>query len=156
FRIAETHNHEVENSQRVLKRKVSYMSPEQWQSRPLDRRSDVFSVGILMYELTTLTKLFRAKSEYDLMQQVVETPIPPTSARLSGYADELEQIVMKALARDPAERYPTAQALQLVLEEFARSHKLATSSVRIAKLMSTLFEKRNDAWIRARRAHSDH
>src|SRR5262249_24797439 len=85
-----------------------------------------------------------------------ETPTPVPSARVPNYPRELEHIVMKALAKNPNERYPTAQALQLDLEEFAREHKLAMSSVRIAKLMGALFEKRNDAWIRAQRAHSDH
>jgi len=109
----------------VVKGKFSYMSPEQCQSKPLDRRSDVFSLGILMYELTTLSKLFRAKTEYDLLQQVVDARIPSPSARVPGYPRELEQIVMKALARDPDDRYPTAQALQLDLEDFARERKLA-------------------------------
>jgi len=73
-----------------------------------------------------------------------------------GYPPDLEKIVMKALAKDPRDRYQTAQALQADLEEFARENKLAMSSIRIAKLMGALFEKRNDAWIRAQRAHSDH
>jgi serine/threonine protein kinase len=135
----------------VVKGKFSYMSPEQCQSRPLDRRSDVFSIGILMYELTTLSKLFRAKTEYDLLQQVVDARIPLPSARVPGYPRELEQIVMKALARDPDDRYPTAQALQLDLEEFARERKLAMSSIGIAMLMRTLIEKRNDIRVRGSR-----
>jgi serine/threonine protein kinase len=135
----------------VVKGKFSYMSPEQCQSRPLDRRSDVFSLGILMYELTTLSKLFRAKTEYDLLQQVVDARIPSPSARVPGYPRELEQIVMKALARDPDDRYPTAQALQLDLEDFARERKLAMSSIGIAMLMRTLIEKRTDIRVRGSR-----
>ncbi len=157
FGIAKAGNRKSETTQSgVLKGKFSYMSPEQCQSKPIDRRSDVFSIGILLYELSTLSKLFRAGSDFALLQQIVESPIPPPSSRVPRYPAELEQIVMKALAKSPADRYPTAQALQLDLEEFAREHKLAMSSVRISKLMSTLFEKRNDAWIRAQRAHSDH
>jgi serine/threonine protein kinase len=157
FGIAKAHNRKTEDTQSgVLKGKFSYMSPEQCQSKPIDRRSDVFSIGILLYELSTQSKLFRGTSDFALLQQIVESPIPLPSARVPGYPRELQQIVMKALAKNPADRYPTAQTLQLDLEEFAREHKLAMSSVRIAKLMSTLFEKRNDAWIRAQRAHSDH
>jgi hypothetical protein len=73
-----------------------------------------------------------------------------------GYPAELEAIVMKALAKAPDDRYQTAQDLQLDLEAFAREHKLAMSSISVAKLMGVLFERRNDAWIRAQRAHSDH
>ncbi|HEX7941224.1 MAG TPA: serine/threonine-protein kinase, partial [Gemmatimonadaceae bacterium] len=157
FGIAKGDNRKTEDTQSgVLKGKFSYMSPEQCQSKPIDRRSDVFSIGILLYELSTQSKLFRGTSDFALLQQIVENPIPLPSARVPNYPRELQQIVMKALAKNPAERYPTAQTLQLDLEEFAREHKLAMSSVRIAKLMSALFEKRNDAWIRAQRAHSDH
>jgi serine/threonine protein kinase len=157
FGIAKAHNRKSEDTQSgVLKGKFSYMSPEQCQSQPIDRRSDVFSIGILLYELTTLSKLFRGKSDYALIRKIIDEPVPPPSSRVPGYPRELEAIVMKALAKSPADRYPTAQALQVELEAFAREHKLAMSSIGIAKLMGELFEKRNDAWIRAQRAHSDH
>jgi len=157
FGIAKAHNRKTEDTASgVLKGKFSYMSPEQCQGKDIDRRSDVFSIGILLYELSTQSKLFRGTSDFALLQQIVESPIPLPSARVPNYPRELEHIVMTALAKSPADRYPTAQTLQLELEEFAREHKLAMSSVRIAKLMSALFEKRNDAWIRAQRAHSDH
>ncbi|HEU4731832.1 MAG TPA: serine/threonine-protein kinase [Kofleriaceae bacterium] len=157
FGIAKAHNRKSEDTQSgVLKGKFSYMSPEQCQSQPIDRRSDVFSIGILLYELTTLSKLFRGGSDYALLRKIIDGPIPPPSTRVSGYPRELEAIVMKALAKSPSDRYPTAQALQLDLEAFAREHKLMMSSIGIAKLMGELFERRNDAWIRAQRAHSDH
>ena len=157
FGVAKAHTRDGESTERgVLKGKFSYMSPEQCQDKPVDRRSDVFSIGILLYELTTLSKLFRGKSDYALLQQIVEARIAPPSSRIPGYPPELEHIVMKALAREPTQRYQTAQALQLDLEEFAREHKLAMSSVRIARLMETLFEKRNNSeWIRAQRAQRD-
>jgi hypothetical protein len=139
----------------MLKGKFSYMSPEQCQSLPLDRRSDVFSIGILLYELSTLSKLFRATSDFALLQQIAEARVPLPSTRVPGYPPELEHIVMKALAKEPGDRYPTAQALQLDLEELAREHKHAMSSVRIARLMAGMFVKRNDMWIRAQRTRHD-
>jgi len=156
FGIAKAHSRKADNTQSgVLKGKFSYMSPEQCQSFPIDRRSDVFSIGILLYELTTLSKLFRGSSDYALLQKVIETNVPPPSTRVADYPPGLEHIVMKALAQSPDDRYQTAQALQLDLEEFAREQKLAMSSVRIAQLMSSLFEKRSGAWIRAPRAQSE-
>ena len=156
FGVAKAHYREGEITQDgVVKGKFSYMSPEQCQGKPIDRRSDVFSIGVLLYELTTLSKLFRARSDYALLQQVVEGRIPPPSSRLAGYPPELERIVFKALARDPNERYQTAQALQLDLEEFAREHKLGMSSTRITALMSSLIERRSDMRIRARGSKSD-
>ena len=156
FGIAKAHNRKTEDTQSgVLKGKFSYMSPEQCQGKDIDRRSDVFSIGILLYELSTQSKLFRGTSDFALLQQIVESPIPLPSSRVPGYPRELQAIVMRALAKNPNDRYPSAQALQLDLEEFAREHKLAMSSVRIAKLMSTLFEKKNDVLIRAQRASSN-
>ena len=152
FGIAKAHNRESDDTKNgILKGKFSYMSPEQCEGKPIDRRSDVFSIGILLYELTTLSKLFRGTSDYALLQKIVEAPIPPPSSRLPGYPAELEQIVMKALAKSPSDRYATAQALQLDLEELAREQKLAMSSVRIAKLMGGMFERRTETAMRNQR-----
>jgi len=156
FGIAKASNRRAEATQAgVLKGKFSYMSPEQCQSHPIDRRSDVFSIGILLYELTTLSQLFRAHSEYALLQSIIESPIPPPSARVLGYPRELEAIVMKALAKSPNDRYQTAQEMQVDLETFAREHKLAMSSISVAKLMGSLFDRRSDARIRAQRPVSE-
>jgi serine/threonine protein kinase len=156
FGVAKAHHRKAEiTKDGVVRGKFSYMSPEQCQSKALDRRSDVFSIGVLLYELTTLSKLFRAKNDYALLQQVVDAKIPPPSARVPGYPRELEAIVLKALARNPDDRYQTAQALQLDLEELAREHKLAMSSVRVTGLINALIERRNDTRIRTRRARGD-
>lgn len=142
FGVAKATNRGTETKGGTLKGKYAYMSPEQCRGRPLDRRSDVFSIGILLYELTTLQQLFTADSEFDLLCKIVELPIPTPSGLVANYPPELERIVMRALAKDREARYPTAQALQLDLEEFAREHKLALSSVSVAKLMADLFERR--------------
>ena len=156
FGIAKAHNRRTRDTQAgVLKGKFSYMSPEQIQSKPVDRRSDVFSIGILLYELTTLSKLFRGAGDFARIQKIAEQPIEPPSTRVRNYPPELEAIVMKALAKSPSERYQTAQALQVDLEAFAREHKVSMSSIDLAGLVRSMF-KRHDAWIRAQRAHSDH
>src|SRR5689334_1043270 len=92
----------------VVKGKFSYMSPEQCTNAPLDRRSDVFALGILLYELTTRTHLFNGANDYEVMRQIVDGPIPRPSTRVPGYPPELEAIVMRALAQNPADRYPNA------------------------------------------------
>jgi serine/threonine protein kinase len=156
FGIAKVHSRTAENTQGgMLLGKFSYMSPEQCQCKPLDRRSDVFSIGILLYELTTHSKLFRSANDFAVLQQIVEGEIPPPSSRVAGYPRELEHIVMKALAKSPDDRYPTAQALQLDLEAFAREHKLAMSSIGIASLMSALFGTPDDGFAQVRRAPDD-
>src|SRR4029079_6026231 len=106
FGIAKAKTRKTEDTQSgVLKGKFSYMSPEQCSSKPIDRRSDVFSIGILLYELSTQSKLFRGTSDFALLQQIVESPIPLPSARVPNYPRELEHIVMKALAKSPTDRY---------------------------------------------------
>ncbi len=154
FGVAKVSGRQSETQRGVVKGKFSYMAPEQCTAGPLDRRTDVFVIGILLYEVTTLTRLFEANADFELMRKIVQDPIVPPSARVGLGADyplELERIVMRALSHAPAERYPTAQAMQLDLEAFARERKLATSSVGLARLMGELFEKRVRAWQKADR-----
>jgi serine/threonine protein kinase len=148
---ANTPSRKPETARGTLKGKLSYMSPEQCRMETLDRRSDIFSIGVVLYELTTLTKLFRAPSDFELMKRIVEHPIAPPSRIRPGYPAEIERIVMKALEKDPAARYATAQEMQLELEAFAREQKLALSSVSLARLMSQLFDNRISAWQQAQR-----
>jgi serine/threonine protein kinase len=150
FGIAKAENRNAHLTRGVLKGKFAYMSPEQCRSQSLDRRSDVFAIGILLYELSTLSRLFDSNSDFDLLRSVIEQPAPLPSSRMPGYPAELERIVLRALEKNPDHRYPTAQAMQLDLEAFARESKLAMSSVSAAQLMNALFEKRIDMWARAR------
>ncbi len=84
----------------------SYMAPEQIRARPLDKRADVFALGVILYELTTGTRLFRG-SDVQIMTQVVEQDVPAPSSRVAGYPPDLEEIVLQALARDRGRRFPS-------------------------------------------------
>ena len=92
----------------VLKGKFSYMSPEQIRGMPLDCRTDVFSTGIVLHEMLTTEKLFRGNSEFDLMEKVRNADVSPPSKFNRRVPKELDDIVLKALAREPADRYQTA------------------------------------------------
>jgi hypothetical protein len=127
----------------TLKGKLAYMAPEQVRGEPLDRRCDVFALGIVLYELTTGARPFDATNEVTLIDQISKcVPVPP-SQRVA-YPAELERIVMRALAKNPAERYGTAQELKVALEEFARQRKLPISSVVLARMMQSLFPGKAD------------
>jgi serine/threonine protein kinase len=139
FGIAKATSRSNQTVTGTLKGKYGYMSPEQCQCLPLDRRSDIFSLGILLYELSTLTRAFTADSEFELLRMIVEGPPPPPSTRIAGYPRGLEQIVMRALAPAPADRYATMQDMQLELEALAREQRFSLSSVNIARLMTELF-----------------
>ncbi len=138
FGIAEVTSRR-DSRKRTRAGKLSYMSPEQCRGDQLDRRSDIFVLAIVLYELTTLTKLFRGTSEREVMRRVVEGRVRPPSEVSAGYPPELERIVMKSLAVDPAERHATAIQMMLELEAFGREHRLALSSVAVAHLMDELF-----------------
>lgn len=99
----------------TIKGKIAYMSPEQASSAPLDRRSDVFSLGIILYEALTMKRLFKAKNDAATLYRVLECVVPPPTALCPDLSSDLEAIVMKALAKDPEQRFETAGALEQAL-----------------------------------------
>ena len=130
-----------------LKGKIAYMSPEQCLAKKMiDRRSDIFAAGILLYELTTGTRLFKGENDYSILKRIVEEPVPPPSSRRSDYPEALEQIVVRCLAREAEDRYATAQAMQIALQEFALEARLSTSSVALGWHMEELYGERLDEW----------
>ncbi|HEU4731831.1 MAG TPA: serine/threonine-protein kinase, partial [Kofleriaceae bacterium] len=136
----------------ILKGKVAYMSPEQAMGDTLDRRSDVFCIGILLWEMTTGHWLYRRKSELETLKAVVESDAPRPSTLNPNYPPELEQIVMKTLARKREDRWATAGELDDALIEFAKRRRLNLSPAMLGTLMSTVFSEEVAAWQDARRA----
>ncbi len=94
-----------------LKGKFAYMSPEQCRGEALDLRSDVFSLGVVLYELTTQRRLFARKNELQVLKAVCDDPIARPSRDLADYPPMLEDICLRALARDKDRRYPSAAAM---------------------------------------------
>ena len=154
FGIAKWSSQRTQTQEGALKGKFAYMSPEQCRGVPLDRRSDVFALGTLLYELTTGKPPFRAVSDYEILNRIVngELPAPEMPDGDTPYPADLERIVRRALAPAPDDRYPTAQALQLELEAFARGHGLVLSTVGLGEFMHTLFAQRLDDWQRAQQS----
>jgi serine/threonine protein kinase len=136
----------------TLKGKISYMSPEQCRGEPLDRRSDVFAIGILLYEMTTGQRLFPGENEFSTLQSIVHQDVAPPHTLVPGYSPMLEDIVMMALKRDPAQRYETAEDMMLDLEECARAQGLTISPNRLSKVMHELYGRKIAAWTDAQRA----
>jgi serine/threonine protein kinase len=103
---------EVEKTgQGLFKGKLSYVAPERIKDQPLDGRSDLFSLGVVLWELLAGRKLFRGKSDFQTLKNVTEMEVPAPSSLRPDVPPELDRIVARVLARDPADRTPTGQAL---------------------------------------------
>jgi serine/threonine protein kinase len=118
FGIAKAAGKASKTQQGILKGKFGYMSPEQVRGLPLDRRSDIFSLGIVLYELLTGERLFVGESDFSTLEKVRNVEILPPSTYNRRIADELERIVMKALAKDVDDRYQNAIDLHDDLQAF--------------------------------------
>src|SRR5581483_6438407 len=88
---------------------ISYMSPEQISAKLVDRRTDIFSAGVMLYELLTYTLPFDAPDTASTLLKIVNEDPPPLSSRLENAPPELEEVLQKALAKDRDERYQTAE-----------------------------------------------
>jgi eukaryotic-like serine/threonine-protein kinase len=102
----------------ILKGKFGYMSPEQIYGLEIDRRSDVFGVGICLYELLTGERLFVAETDFATLEKVKAGVVVPPSAHNPRVPEELEQIVLRALAKDREARYQSALQLHDALQAF--------------------------------------
>ena len=102
----------------TIKGKVAYMSPEQATGRTLDGRSDIYSLGIVLFELLTGELLFRDKDRMKALERVRTEPPPSLRALAPHVPEPLVTIVERALARDPDDRYPSATAIRADLAEF--------------------------------------
>jgi serine/threonine-protein kinase len=104
----------------VLRGKFGYMSPEMVRGQPLDRRSDVFALGIVLHELLTGQRLFTAPTELAVMEKVRAAQVPAPSRLRPGVRPELDRIALRALSRDPPDRFPWASELRDALRPWAR------------------------------------
>ena len=125
-----------------LKGKVPYMSPEQAQGLPLDSRSDIFSLGIILHELCTGRRLFRGKNEMETLRRIVEDEYPRPRELNPSLHPRLEEIILRSLEKDPARRYQSARDMQGDLEDFIRSEQLKVSSISLGAWMEDLFAEK--------------
>jgi hypothetical protein len=125
----------------ILKGKFGYMSPEQVRGVEIDRRSDVFSCGVVLYELLTGERLFVGESDFDTLEKVRNVEILPPSTYNRKIPDELERIVLKALSKDAEERYQNAIDLHDELQAFVYTAGEFYSRKDLAAWMKKTFGK---------------
>jgi serine/threonine protein kinase len=102
----------------ALKKKLGYMSPEMVKGRPLDARSDIFGVGVCLYEMVTGRRLFQGKDDLATLSAVTRASVPPPSALMEDTPEDLELIIMMALERDPEDRYQNAAEMGVALMRY--------------------------------------
>ena len=147
FGIAKATMRSVETQSGIIKGKFAYMAPEQCRGREVDRRSDVFSLGIILYEVTTQHRCFRADSDFDTMHRIVTGDIVRPSRLVQGYPPALEAIVMKALAVDANQRYASAGQLLEAIEAFAASQRMSLSTMSLGRFMRDMFGEVQEPWL---------
>ncbi|HEU4534792.1 MAG TPA: protein kinase, partial [Polyangiaceae bacterium] len=103
-----------------IKGKIAYMAPEYLNAQPVDRRSDVYAVGVIFWQCLTGRRLFEGDSEGMLLARVLESRPPPPSQVAPGVSPELDAVALRALARNPADRFQTARAMAIALEQCVR------------------------------------
>jgi eukaryotic-like serine/threonine-protein kinase len=148
FGVAKAAHRSTETLSGTVKGKISYMSPEQCKgAAEIDRRSDLFSLGIVMWEMLTTEKLFRRTSDFETMQAIVSDTVPPPSQLRPDVPPDVDHVVGKLLAKDPAQRYQTADELHEAIETVAVRTGSALSTASLGRYMRELFGQRPEPWI---------
>jgi len=140
FGIALAAERKTKTETGLVKGKIGYLSPEQVAGRDVDARTDVFALGILLYELSTMQRAFRDSSDLATMQRIKAGRVTRPSLVVPSYPLELELIVMKALHVDPRERFPDANTLRRAVEALGHRLHLVLGDAAIMEVMEQLFE----------------
>ncbi len=133
----------------TLKGKLAYMSPEQVRGAEVDRTTDIFALGVVLWEITTSQRLFRMDTDLDTLEKVQACVVPPPSTIVPGYPPELEACVMKALSKRKQDRFPTAREFSRALQTFLVRSGHFVGPEEVALFIRTVFADR----IQKREAH---
>ncbi|MBI2378691.1 MAG: serine/threonine protein kinase [Deltaproteobacteria bacterium] len=139
FGVAKSKSRLTKTEAGFTKGKLAYMSPEQARGEELDGRSDLFSVGIILFEITTGTRLFNKEGPGGILSAIVNDPIPLPSKKVRDYPQDLEAIVMKALEKNVAQRWQSADDMRHALLRFAGQERPRPGNERLANLIADLF-----------------
>ena len=133
----------------IVRGKASYMSPEQCLGDPLDLRTDVFALGVVLYELTTGRRCFPGNTDFERMLAVVRGEYVPPSVHIADFPPALEQVIRTALALDKHNRYDSCAALIEALETVAMLEGWTLGTSLTLRMMDQLFGARPEPWTTA-------
>jgi serine/threonine-protein kinase len=136
-------NSQLERSEPgIIKGKFSYLSPEAAYGKSIDARTDIFAVGIILWELLSARRLFLGETDLETVRQVQRAQVPKLSSINRDVSDELDRVLAKALAADPAQRYQTARDFGHDLNQVLFRCKHPVSSFDIAQLVAPVRSER--------------
>ncbi|AKI99620.1 serine/threonine protein kinase Pkn6 [Archangium gephyra] len=136
FGIAKAAGQAHKTASGVIKGKIAYMPPEQVRAESLDRRVDVYALGVVLYELLTGHKPFEAESDVGVMRAILyQSPMPAVQFR-PELPDSMRRVLGRALAKDREQRYPDCHAFQSDLEEFILSVGKPVTTQQVAQLIT--------------------
>ncbi|HEY1099423.1 MAG TPA: serine/threonine-protein kinase, partial [Myxococcota bacterium] len=147
FGIAKAANKSSRTQAGMVKGKLQYMSPEQVRGEPLDGRSDQFSLGIVLWEMCTGRRLFKADTEINTLQKILQTPIPRPTQHVPGFPAELEAVIMRMLERDPDKRFPSLNEVAQKLKDYLDRSSVASGETGVAAFVQQILGKELDARI---------
>ena len=126
---------------------VDYMSPEQVQGKPIGVTTDVFSLGAVLYELTTGQRPFQEATERMTLMRIKGAAYVPPSQVIANFPPELEAIITKALQAEPGARYESAEAMRSAIAALGHHYELVLGDAAIVEVMSQLFDAPKEPWL---------
>jgi eukaryotic-like serine/threonine-protein kinase len=151
FGVAKASDRGHETKSGTVKGKISYLSPEQCRGKRVDRRSDLFSLGICIWEMLTAERLYRRASDFENMNAIVSEPPPSPSSRRDDIPAELDQLVLRLLAKDPEARCQSADEVVEAVETIAAGTGSVLSASALGRLVRELFGPRREPWLELER-----
>nr|HEX4316909.1 protein kinase [Kofleriaceae bacterium] len=144
FGIAKAELRETRTRSGTIKGKFAYMSPEQCVANNVDRRTDVFALGVIAHELLTGRRLFKRPSPYETYQAVIECAVEAPSAQNHELDPGLDPLIMKAVAKDKEQRYPTAEAFGDALQSYLHHRGKGSGPSDVGRFIDEAFQQELD------------
>jgi serine/threonine-protein kinase len=141
FGVAKARQRSYHTVSGTIKGKAPYMAPEQILGEPIDRRADVWSLGVLLFEVATRTRLYSASADSRAMKQILDGELPDPASRRPEFPAELAAIIRKALARDRTKRYASAAALVDDIDALAHARRWTLSCSAVGEIVKTITRK---------------
>jgi serine/threonine-protein kinase len=142
FGVAKAAGSASQTATGVLKGKYPYMSPEQANGQPVDGRSDLFALGVVLWEMLTGRRLFKGESDLMTLRLVRDCQVPPPSQLNPKLPPGVDELVLRALAPTPEARFPDCGAFRLALEDYILQYRLPASNAHLSAYLRDLYTER--------------